>query len=137
MHNTTHFTSFWSSNMSLCKTHTVCTYICMSKPALFYYLLWPDSTSGATVLDLPLPLPLRSRAPSCRSAAPVLAGRDKRQWHLEGAPLLSPRSRGRNRAHDEGSFMFNVCRKKETTVIVLRFNGLNWLSNARQKRLCN
>lgn len=94
MHNTTHFTSFLSSNTSLCKTHTVCTYICMSKPALFYYLLWSDSTSGAAVLDLPLPLPLRLRAPSRRSAAPsrrsaapVPAGRDTRQQRLEGVLL--------------------------------------------------
>lgn len=53
----------------------------MSKPALFYYLLWSDSTSGATVLDLPLPLPLRLRAPSRRQQAGMKATLD---------PLFSP-----------------------------------------------
>lgn len=51
MHNTTHFTSFLSSTTSLCRTHTVCTYICMSKPAL----LWSDSTSGTSGNRCPWP----------------------------------------------------------------------------------
>lgn len=126
MHNTTHFTSFLSSNMSLCKTHTVCTYICMSKPALLSSLLWSDSTGGTAVLDLPLPLPLRLSVPSWRSAAPVLqprwGERDKRRRFervfLKGwAPsrrwsMSSVAARGRETARHRGLFIFTVCMKR-------------------------